>query len=216
MVDEFGYVNVDKLCEENQRLSLVQQIVERCHYLHWELEFAVLFNRRGGFDLIVGNPPWIKLEWKEGNILGDTEPKFIFKKIDGAELTNLRDEIIQKHEIKNNYLESYEEISGILNFISALQNYPQLSGIQPNLYKCFLPIAWNFSSKTGAISYIHDQGIFDDPKGGNFRKLCYERMKYWFRFENEKKLFADVGNEKKFEISIYGPENCEINFLSIY
>ena len=60
MLDEFGYVNVDKLCEENKRFGLVKELAERYRYLHWELEFADLFESRGGFDLVLGNPPWIK------------------------------------------------------------------------------------------------------------------------------------------------------------
>ena len=71
MLNEFGYVDVDRLCEENKRLGLVKELAERYRYLHWELEFADLFESRGGFDLVLGNPPWIKVEWKEGGVMGD-------------------------------------------------------------------------------------------------------------------------------------------------
>ncbi|MGD0898504.1 MAG: N-6 DNA methylase [Thermoguttaceae bacterium] len=32
--------------------------LERTAPLHWEIEFAEVFEEQGGFDLIVGNPPW--------------------------------------------------------------------------------------------------------------------------------------------------------------
>ncbi|MBE9546431.1 MAG: class I SAM-dependent DNA methyltransferase, partial [Proteobacteria bacterium] len=74
MVDEFGFVDVDRLCRKSDRFGLVQKLAERYRFLHWELEFAWLFESRGGFDLVLGNPPWIKVEWKEGGTLGDAEP----------------------------------------------------------------------------------------------------------------------------------------------
>ncbi|MFM9158937.1 MAG: Eco57I restriction-modification methylase domain-containing protein, partial [Dolichospermum sp.] len=56
------------------RLGLVAQIAEEKRFFHWELEFADLFADNGGFDLFLGNPPWIKVEWSEGDVLGDAEP----------------------------------------------------------------------------------------------------------------------------------------------
>ena len=50
--------------------------------MHWELEFADLFAERGGFDLIIGNPPWIKITWNEQSVLSDTHPMFAVKKTD--------------------------------------------------------------------------------------------------------------------------------------
>ena len=60
-LDLYGFVDVDKLIDELPRLALVKKtsISHRFHY--WELVFAVLFKQIDGFDLIVGNPPWIKI-----------------------------------------------------------------------------------------------------------------------------------------------------------
>ncbi len=41
----------------------------RLRPLHWELAFPEVFVAGGGFDLVVGNPPWIKLQWNEQGIL---------------------------------------------------------------------------------------------------------------------------------------------------
>src|SRR5690606_36353261 len=58
--DELGFVDVDRLCEKRPRLELAQELAERYRFHHWELELADLFAERGGFDLVLGNPPWIK------------------------------------------------------------------------------------------------------------------------------------------------------------
>ena len=76
--EERGYVNLNKLCSDYPRLALVQQLAERYRFHHWELEFADLFAAHGGFDVILGNPPWIKVGWSEGDVLGDVNPRLVF------------------------------------------------------------------------------------------------------------------------------------------
>lgn len=67
IIDTYGtdtIVDIPRLRKENPRLDLAARIAEQNKFMHWELEFADLFTERGGFDLIIGNPPWIKIEWK--------------------------------------------------------------------------------------------------------------------------------------------------------
>jgi hypothetical protein len=86
LVDEFGFVNVDHLCRKLPRLGLIRELAERYRFLHWELEFARIFADRGGFDLVLGNPPWIKVEWNEGGLMGDHEPLFVLRKFTASQL----------------------------------------------------------------------------------------------------------------------------------
>ena len=60
-VGRFGMVNVEELLAKNERLRIVDEVASRVRFHHWELRFADLFAERGGFDLIVGNPPWVKV-----------------------------------------------------------------------------------------------------------------------------------------------------------
>jgi len=212
MVDEFGYVNVDKLCEENKRFRLVQELSERCRYLHWELEFSNLFQNRGGFDLVLGNPPWIKVEWNEGGVLGDAEPLFVIRNLSASELTTKRDDVLNFHSLSKTYFSAFEDAVATQNYLNGLQNYPELKGMQTNLFKCFLPRAWYCLRKKGINSFLTAEGIYNDPKGDQFRHLCYSRLKAWFYFVNQKKLFVDVGNDKKYEIGVYGSLSEKIKF----
>ena len=62
--DRHGFVDVEKLKTEFDRLQQVEAVAKRIRPLHWDLEFADLLGG-GGFDLIVGNPPWLKVEHGE-------------------------------------------------------------------------------------------------------------------------------------------------------
>ncbi|MDM8549547.1 hypothetical protein QUF72_05695 [Desulfobacterales bacterium HSG2] len=215
MVDELGFVDVDKLCREHERLGLVRELAERYRFLHWELEFSDIFEDRGGFDLILGNPPWIKVEWKESGVLGDAEPLFVLRKFSASKLAKLREEAIGQFDLRGDYLTAYEEAEGTQNFLNAYQNYPALSGIKANLFKCFLPQAWMIGRKTGVSAFLHPEGIYDDPRGGGFREAVYPRLRGHFQFHNELKLFADVDHHAKFSINIYSNGQNETAFSHI-
>lgn len=203
LMDEFGYVNVDRLCAEYKRFGLVRELAERYRFLHWELEFADLFEDRGGFDLVLGNPPWIKVEWNEGGVLGDAEPLFVLRKFSASVLAGKRDEAVEKYGLAGTYLSAFEEADGTQNFLNGLQNYPLLKGIQTNLYKCFLPQAWMIGRQdVGVFGFLHPEGIYDDPRGGEFRKEVYPRLRCHFQFQNEMALFP-IGNRNKFSLNIF-------------
>ncbi|MDZ7697621.1 MAG: hypothetical protein U5R49_12120 [Deltaproteobacteria bacterium] len=214
LVNEFGFVDVDRLCEDNHRFGLVKDISERYRFLHWELEFSDIFADHGGFDLIVGNPPWIKIEWNEGGVLGDAEPLFVLRKFSAAKLNELREEALERFNLKGAYFAAFEEAEGTQNFLNALQNYPVLRGTQSNLYKCFLPQAWMIGSTGGVSGFLHPEGVYDDPKGGEFREAVYVRLRDHFQFQNEMLLFP-IGNRNKFGINIYDHAPGEISFFHI-
>lgn len=143
LFDDFGFVNLDDMLEQSARLRLVETLSKRYRFLHWELEFADLFLSRGGFDLILGNPPWIKVEWQEGGVMGDADPFFVIRKHSAPELARLRDEALRRTPgLRAGYLAEYQESAGTKNYLNALVNYSELKGQQTNLYKCFLPMSW--------------------------------------------------------------------------
>jgi hypothetical protein len=79
-------------------------------------------------------------------------------------------------------------------FLNAASNYQLLAGVQTNLYKCFLVRAWEIRAAGGVTGLIHQDGIFDDPKGGALREAVFRGCAGSFRFKNELQLFVDVGH----------------------
>jgi hypothetical protein len=47
-----------------QRAALVEELSHRLHFFHWRLEFPEVFDR-GGFDVMLGNPPWEVVQFNE-------------------------------------------------------------------------------------------------------------------------------------------------------
>jgi hypothetical protein len=201
-------VNVDKLCAQSPRLALVRTLANERKFFHWELEFIDLFARRGGFDLILGNPPWVKVEWNEGDLLSEKNPAFAIRSLTAPQIAKARDEQLEILAQRAAYFSEFVEFAGTQAFLNASQNYHLLKGQQTNLFKCFLPRAWNINNPQGVAGFLHPEGTYDDPKGGSFRREIYSRLRAHFQFDNELRLFPEVHHCTKYSINIYhSPQN---------
>jgi len=213
---ELGFIDVNEQIEKNERLQVVQELSKKQKFLHWELEFADIFAKRGGFDLILGNPPWLKVEWNESGIMGEANPIFDIRKFSASKLNKLREETFEKYpNLLDEYIGEYESSDATQNFLNAVTNYPLLKGVQTNLYKCFLPTGWKIANHKGVSGFLHPEGVYDDPKGGRLRSEIYKRLKYHFQFQNTLKLFSEVHQSRKFSINIFNNINKKQEFFNI-
>ncbi len=209
--DKLGQLRISRLREHLPRIVQVEQVTEARRFMHWSLCFADLLlgtpagaDKSSGFDLILGNPPWLKVEWNESGILGERNPIFAVRKISASDLTKLRADAFDRFEgLQEAWTDELQEAEGTQNFLNAVQNYPLLKGVQTNLYKCFMPLAWGLNSLQGVTGMLYPEGPYDDPKGGALREVVYSRLRSHFQFQNEFKLFP-IGNRNKFGINIFG------------
>ncbi len=223
--DKLGQLRISKLRQHFPRVAVVEGIAEQRRFMHWELCFAdVLLGNRlgangkpsGGFDLMLGNPPWLKVTWNESGVLGERNPVFAVRKISASDLAKLRAEAFAQFPgLQADWTDELQEAEGTQNFLNAVQNYPLLKGVQTNLYKCFMPLAWGLSSPQGVSGLLHPEGPYDDPKGGNLREAVYARVRRHLQFTNVKLLFQEVMIWVRYSINIYGAPKLHPTFDNI-
>lgn len=215
-----GCVDIPALKRQNPRLELAAQIAERNRFMHWELEFADLFAERGGFDLILGNPPWILLGWKDSNILCEYNPEMTIHLLSAHRVSARRNSVLSQPHIRKEYFDEYINIAGTLKFLGAFQNYGVLAeGSSINLYKNFLPQSWLFGKNDGIMAFIHQENIFDDLSAGAFRKIVYSKLRAHYHFVNEKRLFNEIDHHTAFSLNVYSNKHttgfdCIFNLYS--
>ena len=223
ITNEIGMLDLDRLFEQFPRLKFVNDLAHQHRFHHWELAFADLFygetpdgRVRRGFDLVLGNPPWVKVEWEEAGVLGDYNPLIVLRKLSAARITELRDDaFVRNPDLRDAWFTELENAEATQTFLNARQNYPLLAGLQTNLYKCFLPQGWMIGSPQGAAGFLHPEGVYDDPKGNLFREALYPRLRAHFQFQNERRLFSEVHHETLFSINVYGETHTRPKFAHI-
>ena len=212
--DECGLADIDAVLEGDASLRSAQSVADRLRFQHWSLRFAEIFARQAGFNLVLGNPPWIKLTWNESSVLSDHDASLDIRKLRATDAARRRSAVLSDAHALATYESEFEELQGVQNYLSSQLNFPHLAGIQPNLYKCFLAKSWEIGSHAGAVGLLHPEGIYDDPKGGTLRSEVYPRLAAHFQFRNVFSLFElnDHG-VARYGINVYrqrpGPPNFE-------
>ena len=208
------YANRKDLFDNNQRLAMISKLANKYFFFHPQLEFLDVFWERGGFDLIAGNPPWMKFTFEEKNIIGEVYPEIEIKNLRAPEITKIKSDYFSNNANRENYIFSLLEIENNSNFIGSNQNYPLLSNQQADLYKCVLENTFYLHNTNGTVGLIHPESVYDDSKGLELRRILYSKLRFHFQFQNQLFLFSEVGDRKTFSINVYGKASS-ILFFSI-
>ena len=205
--------------QEHPWLRVCQRVAERQGFFHWQLEFAPVF-ARGGFDLQVGNPPWVRPMYDEAAILAENDPWwFLTKKPSNAEVDRKFTETLSRPGAQDLLVAEAAEVNALKAFISHVTLYPELSGLQPDLYRVFMSRTWSHASQHGTIGLIHPESHFTDEKAGLLREATYRRLRRHWQFVNELQLFAEIDHHNSYGIHVYGtllPEPEFIHATALY
>ena len=203
--------------EDPLRLKIVCRLSERYRFFHPMLEFIEVFWLRDGFDIICGNPPWLKLEFDEQGIISEKYPEIAIRKVSAPQVRELLKKIFRENPpLELLYRSEQIENFGQTAFMTSPSNYPLLVGQQTNLYKCVLENGFSMLATKGYMGLLHPESIYNEPKGQPLRNVVYKRLRYHFQYQNELRLFAEVHHETTYGEHIFGSVQESVNFKSIH
>lgn len=209
-----GMGAVWQLVSEHQWLGTARTIAEEQGFFHWELDFAQIF-RRGGFDLQVGNPPWVRPVWRDDIALAELDPYFLLQdKISEGTFNGRRELTLTSVTSTDRYLGDVGAWAGTAEYLSSAVEHPVLVGVQTNLYTNFMELVWRHASRDGVSGLIHPEGHFVDPRAGLLRANAYPRLRRHWQFVNELMLFEEVGHPVTYGIHVYS-RPAKIYFLQM-
>lgn len=204
----------------------VQRLAGQYRFFHWHLAFPDVFRMpaqavtrdssravvtrdlsreaitvwSGGFDVVLGNPPWEHTELKEKEWFDERRPD-ILKASSGAErkkkIAALADEDPSLYAA---FVEAKRESDGISHFVRNSNRYPLTGRGRINTYAIFAELKRSIINTRGRVGCIVPSGIAtDDTTKFFFQDLMDNRsLARLYDFENRKKLFPDVDSRMKF------------------
>ena len=201
---------VDSVIEKHEWLTVVREVAEAQGFFHWELDFATVF-ARGGFDLQVGNPPWVRPTVDLNSLLSDGDPWWSLSHKPSVAVKKERMPLtLARPGILSTVLDGTAEVIVLSELLSDPTVYPLLSG-QPDLYRAFMCQVWQHQSTRGISSLIHMETHFTDAKTPVLRSAAYRHLRRHWQFINELSLF-DIKDNKRYGIHVYG-RNQDPSFL---
>ncbi|WEK61719.1 MAG: class I SAM-dependent DNA methyltransferase [Candidatus Microbacterium colombiense] len=204
---ELGFAQVEKVNDVLQAhawLRASERIADANGFFHWDLDFAGVF-AQGGFDLQVGNPPWVRPDFDASASLAENDVWFaLATKPSTEDFTQHRSAVIADVTASAAHVDDAVAAVSIRSYLSSVSNYPHLVGLRPDLYRCFMELTWGHLSPTGAVALIHPESHFTDAKAGRLREATYEHLRRHWQFVNELVLF-EIDHHVTFGVHVYGP-----------
>ncbi|MFF7414485.1 DNA methyltransferase family protein [Streptomyces lydicus] len=185
-------------------------------FFHWELEFAQVF-ARGGFELQVGNPPWVRPTWQEDLVLAEMDPWFALTEKPSAAEWRLRKEnlLASQADGEGFLLSELAPHAGSVTTLSSPVTYPLLVGTQGDLYRAFMTRVWRHIALHGSAGMIHPDTHFGGAREGIIRASAYRHLRIHAHFVNSANwAFEDLSRSQEFGMHIYGMSQ-EPNFLHV-
>lgn len=194
------------------------RIAEEQHFHHWELVFVEVLGatqHTRGFHVIVGNPPWIQVEWVDASVLSELDPRLGVCEAKSAALAHAKQSLVTLDLNQQFLAAQFRYIEGAVAFLNSPRIYGELQGTKANLYKNFIVRAWALVGRAGVVGLLHPEGPYDDANGGRFREQIYPRLCGHYHHKNELQLFADVDHHTDYSINIYRGTPGEVRFRHI-
>lgn len=203
---------IEQVLNDFPWLKVCEKIAREQGFFHWELIFAPVF-AQGGFDLQVGNPPWVRPRGDVAALLAEGDPWWVLaNKPSQAEINVKKPKTLQLSGVSDLVVTGDSEQSATAAYVGGTTNFPFLKGLQPDFYRCFMETTWSHASDNGIIALLHPETHFTDEKAGVLRKETYRRLRRHWQFVNELRLFDEVHHLVSYGVHVYGPPQ-EVNFM---
>ena len=218
-----GTTDLDPEAEEANRfehlLQTARQLVVDERYLHWQVAFPGVWSdweksgRHGGFDAVIGNPPWDRMKLQQVEWFAARRPEIAMapraadRKHMIAELMSARDPLWDDFAVAN------KRTGWALRMARKGGDYPLLGRGDINLYSLFVERAMTLVNPDGMVGLLTPSGIASDKTAAKFFKqvATQGRLKALYDFENRRTrygtqpFFPDVDSRFKFCALVASP-----------
>ena len=196
----------------NELMAHARALAARETFFHWWTSFPTVFGAgsKGGFDAIIGNPPWDRIKLQEVEWFAERDLD-IAAQPRAADRKRLIGELqTRKSPLWDNYLEATERAEANARVLGngklGSSDYPLLGGGDINLYSLFVERAQALVAPDGLVALLTPSGIAADKGASEFFRSISStgRLGALFDFENRKGIFPDVDSRFKFCTLLFG------------
>ena len=181
-------------------------------FLHWEVAFPGVWegwqdiNPSGGFDAIIGNPPWERIKLQEVEWFATRAPDIALLSTPAARKSAINDLRQKDTDLADDFKHAKSRADQLGRVIRGSGDYPLLGRGDINLYSLFVERARDLIKPDGLVGLLTPSGIFGGKTAADFFKQISTSGNVYglFDFENRKIFFKDVHASFKFCALIFG------------
>ena len=202
-----------------------QTIADREGFLHWEVAFPGVWRRwqesrpQGGFDAVIGNPPWDQIEQPEVEWFASRDEQIAEAATGAGRKALIKHKKEAGEKLALEYGAVRDRAAAMRVFVRTCGDYPILSEGRINLYSLFVERAMGLLKQDGFVGLLTPSGIYADKTASRFFKAISTtgRVGGLFDFENRRlgsdlpPFFPDVDSRFKFCALVFGGDEREFD-----
>jgi N-6 DNA Methylase len=181
--------------------AAVERIAAAYSLFHWELEFPAVFVN-GGFDVVLGNPPWEQVKLREKEFFSERAPE-----IANAQKADERKRLIARLERTDEVLwlefqDALRQAEGETHLLRNGGAYPLTGHGDINTFSVFAERMVTLIAPTGRLGAILPSAVATDATLRQFfqRLMADGHLRSFYEFENDGFFSAGQGHMLRFAL----------------
>ena len=180
--------------------------VQDFHPFHWVLEFAPVY-QDGGFDVVIGNPPWDVIKTNRDDFFSKFDESFIFRMPN--EKDDKQKELLERERVRQEWEQYQSEVQCLADYFNSVDKYalqsPEIDGkrdtAENELSALFLERIFDLVGDHSHVSLILPNVIFAGSSGKDLRLYLLDEttISHIAHFENHG-IFDQIHAQYRFGI----------------
>jgi hypothetical protein len=187
-------------------VKTVSDLTRQYAFLHWHLQFPRVF-AGGGFDVILGNPPWERVKLQEQEFFALRHPAIALAANADARKKMIAELPLTHEALWRDWCVASREAEGQAFFVRESGRYPLCGRGDVNTFALFAELDKDLSSGHGTAGFIVPTSIAtDETTKGFFSELMSNgRLRSLFSFRETRAVFTDTDSTIPFCLLAIGP-----------
>jgi hypothetical protein len=186
------------------------------HAFHWQLEFPDV-SARGGFDVVLGNPPWDTMspDAKEFFSSYDGQVRFMSPEDQKARIA----ELLALSGVAEAWDAYCHRLYALANFFKESGRYTlfaegNLGKGDFNVYRMFTELALKATRPHGRAAQFVPENLYNGANAAAIRRFLFDNCKLHelIAFENTRRVWFDTDTRAKFCLYVAEPSSETISF----
>ncbi|MHB1534417.1 MAG: Eco57I restriction-modification methylase domain-containing protein [Acidimicrobiales bacterium] len=194
-------LRLDRGESDEKLVAAVEAEAQRYRFFHWHLEFPKIFaGEAGGFDCVIGNPPWERVKLQEQEWFAARLPAIVEAPNAAARKRLIAELATERPELHGEFLAARRQAEGESHLIRSGGRYPLAGRGDINTYAIFAEADRGLLADTGRLGVILPTGIATDATTQYFFKdlVTSRSLVSLYDFENRDRIFDAVDSRVKF------------------
>lgn len=173
----------------------VEELASQYRFFHWHLQFPQVF-AKGGFDVVLGNPPWERVKLQEAEWFAARRPDIAMAPNARARKMLIASLVHDEPLLHAEFRTAVRTAEGESAFLRTSARFPLCGRGDINSYAVFAETFYTVAQGTSGCGLIVPSGILaDDTTKLFFREVQQTRsLTQAIDFENNETLFPGVGH----------------------